>query len=215
VSDYKASTRPSGVYASDPGPTPTAPTPTSPADLTIQRNRAQDTPAEIPAPRPQLPGRRGRGGTVEMVDGQAVFTDHSTSQPSVYVPFQPAAPQTPATAPLIFRKEGTNTRVLAKDVGMADLVDLGGMIGVTTVHSALHNGWLTEVNGSFVRVGEAAPAPTAAEQPEQAVSDKGEPQFLEPMMPEHEASYTAAAERCHRGPGGARRQCCPLARGRP
>jgi hypothetical protein len=117
-------------------------------------------PFVAPPPRPQTPGRRP-GGTVELSDGgaTAVFTDHEVAgHPGVYVPDQaPVAPKVADASPPVFMKAGTDSRMLAKDVGMSDLVDLGGILGVTTVGSALHNNWLEERDGGYVKINEAAP----------------------------------------------------------
>jgi hypothetical protein len=54
-------------------------------------------------------------------------------------------------------KEGTDQRILAKLASMSDLVDLGGVLGVTSLGSALHNGWLVETANGFEKAGEALP----------------------------------------------------------
>jgi hypothetical protein len=116
--------------------------------------------APTPLPRPQLPGRRAFGGTVELSEGDsiAVFTDHAkNAQRGVYVPSQPPAPPRVTSEPPIFMRAGTDSRILAKDARMDDLVDLGGAIGITTLGSALYNNWLQEKDGGYVKSGEALP----------------------------------------------------------
>jgi hypothetical protein len=131
------------------------------------------TPAEEFTPQPQIPGRRGFGGTVELSQGGAIatFTDHAVAgKPGVYVPNTPPAPPPATSEPPVFMRAGSDSRILARDAGMSDLVDLGGLIGVTTLQSALHNGWLAEKDGGYVKAGEAAPkaAPRKASTPKAA-----------------------------------------------
>jgi hypothetical protein len=108
---FKPSTAPAGVQA---------------VDLAIPT--AEDAPAEIP-PLRSLPGRRA--GMTVYANGEIEYREGTPSA----APTLPTAPA--STGPVVFMKEGTNQRIPSRMAQMADLVDLGGAIGVTSVGSAL------------------------------------------------------------------------------
>jgi hypothetical protein len=138
----------------------------------------------------RTPGRRA--GMTVWASGE-VKHDEGTPLAGVI----PTAPAGPASGPVTFMRAGTDQKIHSRQAQASDLVDLGGAIGVTSVGSALHNGWIVENEaGGYSRAGEAAAKAAAGgdnkadQQSDQQPDPNG---FLEPMMVEHEAAYTEAA----------------------
>lgn len=157
--------------------------------IPMPTSTASDEPQQPTRPTPQMPGRRF-GGTVVLSDGgsRAEYYDHSAQvPPSLYTGRRSEASY---EEPVTFYAEGTNQRILAKDVKPTDLVDLGGRIGVTTVGSALHNGWLVDRGGTYVKAGEAAASgkPAAAQESNQA----RRPQSDQPSNDDDDDDFSSA-----------------------
>jgi hypothetical protein len=178
--DFKASTRPEGIYP-DHEVRPTA----TPGDLTIPgTGRADDTESgDFKAPPfRSMPGRRS--GLTVWGAGEV------TKDGSAYGPSKPA-PMTPNTGPLTFERDGQ--RVLTKDVQRSDVVDLGGRIGKTSVGAAMHVGWLVEGPNGFERAGEAAAGTPAqqqrSEQPQQQQQPQQPAEYFTPEQIERARQY--------------------------
>jgi hypothetical protein len=128
------------------------------AALTIQPGRAQEaTESEGPAPIElhSIPGRRA-GMTVSIQDGVAVV-EESENTPAGFA--RAVEKQTSwSRDPIKFYREGSDSQILARNASMHDTVDLGGLIGRTSLGAALHSGFLVEnENGGFERAAEAKP----------------------------------------------------------
>jgi hypothetical protein len=165
MSEFKPSTRPSGVQANDAAGEPEHP------DLAIPQLRS-------------MPGRRA-GMSVEMSGGQATVVREADSLFGSPADNGPASPSW-SRDPLKYMTEGTDSPIMSRDAKRSDLVDLGGLIGVTTIGAAVRNGWLVEnEHGGYERGGEAkAPATPRAPAAQQQDAVGEEPAVAQQEQPE-------------------------------
>jgi len=157
MSDFKASTRSSGIYRDHPIADRHQATPDN---LTIPGSGHSEQPDEpfVAPPMRSRPGQRA-GMTVYAGTGEVVRHGDSAYGPAKSVE------ATPNTGPLTFERDGQ--RILSKDVRRSDVVDLGGRIGKMSVGAALNCNWLAEGPNGFERAGEAAGTPAPQQQQQQ------------------------------------------------
>jgi hypothetical protein len=192
MSEFKASTRPSGVWASDPTPTP-ATAPTSPTDLTIPGNgRAEpsdNTPFEAP-PLRVTPGRRA-GMTVWAGSGEVEHhfstPQAPTATPSSSGPIRPVF-QTSSGRPVMAKDVTPETLVVDPTTGEVSS-SLGALLNANLIREG-KDGWeLADSRGRF----HEPTAKTTREQ-DQAGGDKSDATDQQDTPAPVEREYLAHAD---------------------